>query len=859
MNILWDYKRITIYGLVQGIGFRPYVVRLAQKWGIHGEVCNLGGAVRIMASAPKRHSELVEESSYSRLDNFVNQLLNAPPPLSDILHVKIENLDSVSYQNGLQSIKLEGLPDRGEHHSSPQNIIRHKDEFVANFCIVESQEEGEGLVILPADLPVCDTCLSEMKDPQNRRYGHSLISCTHCGPRYSIIKKAPYDRCNTAMTPFDFCPECFMEYTTQESRRFHAQTVSCHHCGPQLVFKELIVTQDTFLTDQEEIAEKLWEPIDKSDWIEEGALLKTMQILKHGGIMAVKGIGGYHFLASPYRDSTVKNLRELKEREQKPFAICFPSMEAIKAYAEVSPQEEALFQSKARPIVLLEQKKSLQGIHFSPLVLQNSRYIGAFLPYTPILIQLCESVGPLIATSANLTDAPIINKEIDLAKFDKPLLSGVLTHEREIVISQDDSVAWVVCGKPQVIRRARGYTPLPVFVAPCENQHDISVLALGGELKSTFCLQKGPFAYMSQYLGDLGSTEAFRIYKENLVHMKSLMKVEPKVVACDLHPDYATTRLAQEMGLPIVRVQHHHAHIASVMAEKSLEGPVLGVSFDGTGYGSDGTLWGGEFLICEKDEFTRVAYLKPVPLLSGDESMKDCQKTATAYLHAFGLQDAMTDIRYPIIRGALEHGINTILSSSVGRLFDGVSSLLGLCQRNRYEGEGAILIENAAYRAINRYKKNNKKIQPNSESNVDSVFDVSDGFPNQEYPQLNFDIIEKDEALIMDPEQLIINLVHLLRKGPRSEKLTDELALGFHTALCLGIVEILTKLRRKTGIQEVVLSGGVFQNKILTESTVRALEYQGFKVNLPALIPVNDGGISLGQAYVAMKKFRKQG
>jgi hydrogenase maturation protein HypF len=354
------------------------------------------------------------------------------------------------------------------------------------------------------------------------------------------------------------------------------------------------------------------------------------------------------------------------------------------------------------------------------------------------------------------------------------------------------------------------------------------VLALGGELKSSFCLQKGPFAFMSQYLGDLGSVEALKIYKENLDHMKSLLKIEPKAIACDLHPDYATTRLAYESGLPVIGVQHHHAHIASVMAEKGLKA-VLGVAFDGTGYGTDGTVWGGEVLICRGAEFSRAAFLKPVAMLSGDESMKDCQKAADAWLYACGLPNVTNDERFPVIKKALDSGVNTIISSSMGRLFDAISSILGFANRNRYEGEGAILLENAAYRALKR--------------NVSA--------------STAFDIIEKDEALIMDPEPLIKEMAGALKKG--SDKLLEELALGFHLAVCDCLVRVLEKLRARTGIGDAVLSGGVFQNRILTEASVKELERRGFKVYLPSLVPPNDGGISLGQAFIAMDKLEKMG
>lgn len=803
MDTTIDYKRITLYGLVQGIGFRPYIARLAMKYGIKGEVCNWGGAVRVLASAPAAF-----------LEGFITELKETPPPLSEILHIRVENINADDYGKAIS--KTHGTHDA--------------------FHIVESREEDAAIVMLPPDLPVCETCLAEMKDPDNRRYKHLLISCTHCGPRYSIIRKSPYDRVNTTMAGFDFCPQCRQEYTDPQSRRFHAQTVSCHHCGPQI---QLTVIGDGSNPPRTYPGEEGFQ--------------KAVALLKQGHILAVKGIGGYHFIASPYRDDTVRALRELKHREQKAFAVCFSKLDEIKTYGEVSEEEEALLLSKARPIVLLKQKEHPRP--FSKEVCKHSRYIGAFLAYTPILVALCELLGPLIATSANLSDAPIIHREDDIMNYPgergsngghpkvggsinnalgadaSRYFAGVLSHDREIMVSQDDSVAWVVHGRPQLIRRARGYTPLPLFLQAFEDFDGPPVLAVGGELKSAFCLQKGPLAYLSQYLGDLGSSASLDIYQENLRHMQALLSIKPDLVACDMHPDYATTRLALDMGLPVVRVQHHHAHIASVMAEKGLEGPVIGLSFDGTGYGADGSIWGGEFLICEKGSFTRAACLRPVPLLMGDDSMKDCLKTATCYLHAYGLKEAVEDERYPIISRALDRKVNTLRSSSMGRLFDAVSSLLGLCQYNSYEGEAAILLENAADRAIGKIGEN-------------------------KWIALGFDIIEENSLLLLDAGPFLKALANEKVEGVMEDNRREQWALAFHRALAEGVMAMVDKLAARTGIKDIVLSGGVFQNKILTEDLLTRIEHRGYRGHISSLVPPNDGGICLGQAYVALEQWK---
>lgn len=738
--------RLRVYGIVQGVGFRPFAVRLAQKYGVTGSVKNAGGLVEIAAFG-SRHD----------LDAFTQELLsNAPVNSFIVYHEKTE---------------------------IPASLY---NEFT-----IEPSEQTQGPVFISPDIPVCGDCLREFSDRDDERYLHPFISCMSCGPRYSIIEDAPYDRETTTMRDFTMCPSCEAEYKDKSDRRHHAQTISCHDCGPYLLFSK-----------NGETAER------------DEAFNKTAQILNGGGIIAVKGIGGYHLACSPFNQDTVLRLRELKMREQKPFAVMFPCIDDIKAQCALSPSEEQLLTSVARPIVLLEKKKCT----LAPPVCNKSRYVGAFLPYTPLQSMLLDECGPLIMTSANISEEPIIRDDAQMLSW--PGLDGVLFNQRSIAVSLDDSVVKAVGGKAQIIRRSRGYAPLPVIIKGQDNGCK-SVFAAGGQLKSSLCLASGQFAYLSQHIGDLDNEGCLDVYKNSYERMKRIFRIEPELTVCDMHPAYVSTEFAKNLGLPMLEVQHHHAHIASVMAEHSLKGPVIGVAFDGTGYGTDGAVWGGEFLICNQGGMMRAGRLKYVDCTGGDESMKDAAKSAMFYLYAAGLEKYINDERWPVIKAALENGINICKNSSMGRLFDAASAIMGVCSYNRFEGECALDVENLAAEAL-RYS-----IEPK---------------------RMEFDITEREDIITADASPVIEALVKAQGKDRRS------LALGFHKAVSHMTINMCESIRDRSGIRDVALSGGVFQNSVLLEDALKGLKAKGFSVYINESVPPNDGGICLGQAYIALQR-----
>lgn len=742
--------RLRVYGIVQGVGFRPFIAKLADRHHITGTVKNKGGLVEILASGDPRG-----------LATFIDELLLNPPVNSLIVHHEITAIPLVNF----------------------------------SVFTIEPSEDTHGPVFISPDIAVCSDCTREFSDPNDPRYQHPFISCISCGPRYSIIEDAPYDRETTTMHDFEMCPACAAEYGDREDRRYHAQTISCHDCGPYLLF-----SQNGKTAEREE------------------AFQGAVDALQRGGVIAVKGIGGYHLVCSPYEQNAVTRLRELKLREQKPFAVMFPNLEAIKAQCEVSSSEEELLASAARPIVLLEKR----DCHFAPTVCNKSRFIGAFLPYTPLQAMLMQACGPLIMTSANISEEPII-------RDDEPMLAwagldGVLYNQRRIAVSLDDSVVKAAGDTMQVIRRARGYAPLPVIIKGFEESRK-SVFAAGGQLKSSFCLTSGPFAYLSQHIGDMDNESCAEVYRSSFERMKRIFRIEPELAVCDLHPMYMPSDFAKGLGLPVLEVQHHHAHIASVMAEHGLDEPVVGVAFDGTGYGTDGAVWGAEFLVCKGDGFERAGHLKYANFIGGDESMKDAAKSAMFHLHAAGLDEHIRDDRWPVIKAALKSGMGVYQSASMGRLFDAVSAILGVCAYNRFEGECAIDLENLAAEALRL-----------------SIKPVA----------MEYGIMESQGKIIANASPILERLVNMPDVDPRSA------ALGFHLATVNMALRVCRRIRDNNGINTVALSGGVFQNSVLLSDLIQKLKVDDFSVYINEKVPPNDGGICLGQAYIGLKHLQRK-
>lgn len=750
-------KKIKVYGIVQGVGFRPLVYRIAKRLGITGTVRNVGGYVEIVAQSAE-----------------------------DNITILLRELSSDKGGSEIVKIELEDF------------VGNVSDDFV-----IVGSKESEEVAILPPDLPVCMDCQTELKLKADRRFSNPFISCISCGPRYTIIEDLPYDRHTTVMKDFAMCDSCHGEYVTPTDRRFHAQTISCNDCGPSLIYTDVrtLKLQETVITGK---------PLSEQEAFE-----KAVSVIQAGGIIAVKGIGGYHLVCSPFAEETVVHLRGLKGREEKPFAVMFHDLMQVREYCLVTEEEKALLETKARPIVLLY----MQQDRMAPSTNKGSIYCGAFLPYTPLQLMLTKECGPLIMTSANLSDRPIIREDQMILDFASQFLDGVLYHHRRIVRSVDDSVAKVIDGKPQLIRRSRGYVPYPVFLG---QDNEVTVFAAGGDLKSAFCLCRNGNAVVSQYFGDLEEASVMEEYKNSYQDLTRLLKIIPTLAVCDLHPRYFSSEFAGNMGIPLLQVQHHHAHIASVMAEHELKGKVIGVAFDGTGYGTDGNIWGGEFLICEGADFIRAARLKYTKVIGGDESMKDAKKTATCYLLEHGLKEYAADERIHTLKPALEHSLNTVLTSSMGRLFDAVSSILELGQKNRYEGECAAALEREAVLAL---QNNTKPVQ------------------------LSFALSKEQDILVVDPKPV---LEALCKK--RSTETVGSLALGFHYALAEAVKEVCMLLKVQYQTKTIALSGGVFQNSVLTAQTIRLLKSNGCQVYQNLAVPPNDGGISLGQTYIGVHR-----
>lgn len=744
--------RVVIRGAVQGVGFRPFVHRLATEASLRGWVSNTSQGVFIEVEGKK-----------ATLDSFLLRLGSEKPPRASIQSMESTFLDPAGF---------------------------------TVFEIRESEEGGPKTAFVAADIATCPDCLKEIFDISNRRYLYPFTNCTNCGPRFTIIEALPYDRVNTAMKNFTMCYACNREYQDPGDRRFHAQPNACPVCGPHV---------------------ELWDPRGRQVALHRQAVINAVKAIRGGSIVAVKGIGGFHLVADARNDQAVRELRKRKNREEKPLAIMVPGIEAAKSFCAVSDLEERLLLSPEAPIVLLEKKNDC----ISPSVAPNNPYLGVMLPYTPLHHILMRNLGfPIVATSGNLSDEPICTGEQEALKRLAGIADFFLVHDRPIARHVDDSVVRVMLGRELVLRRARGYAPLPI---PMPTQAH-SILAVGGHLKNAIALSTGGNAFISQHIGDLETEQAFEAFHAVVEDFQKLYEVRPEELACDLHPDYLSTKFAHASGIPAFGIQHHYAHISSCMAENELSGRVLGVSWDGTGYGTDDTIWGGEFLLTDDSGFERVATFKPFQLPGGERSIREPRRTAIGLLHELYKEAAysytfllpiasMPKPAMTVIQQMLAKGVNSPLTTSVGRLFDAVASITGLRHEVRFEGQAAMELEFAL-----------------SGITCDEAYSflISDDGPMMvDWAPMMFEIVADKEA------KLPVGLI----------------SAKFHNTLAAIILSVAKQVRE----HRVVLSGGCFQNRYLTERTVHLLESEGFKPYWHQRVPPNDGGIALGQIYARQR------
>ena len=752
--------RLTIEGIVQGVGFRPFIYNLAQQHHLKGYVLNNPQGVQV-----EIEGEPVD------LKEFLKALPESLPPQAHIV-----------------SIKEETLP--------PCNFT--------NFEIRESSVAEKRTALISPDLAICKDCLHELFNRRDRRYRYPFINCTNCGPRYTIIDDIPYDRPHTSMKTFAMCPSCQQEYDDPAKRRFHAQPNACWDCGPQVTLTDatgqIIATPD---------------PV-----AEAGTLLAR------GSIVAIKGLGGYHLAVDATNDNAVARLRELKLREEKPFAIMCPDVETVQTVAKLSREDEKLLRSPQAPIVLLPR---IEHSPLSSLVAPHNPFVGVMLPYTPLHhLLLRGTFTALVMTSGNLKDEPIVIENDEALKHLGACADFFLMHNRDIYLRSDDSVIkpFISNGtrRELITRRARGYIPLPIFL----EEESIPLLALGGEMKNTICLTRDKTAFLSQHIGEMGYRETHAFFIKTIEHMKRILAIEPHAIACDLHPGYATTHFADaQKELPVCKVQHHHAHIVSCLAENQIKERLIGVAFDGTGYGTDGAVWGGEFLLADYASFKRVAHLAYLPLPGGEQAIRNPWRMALSYLATFAdsFEDQDLEVlrkREPqekeIVLKLIASRFNSPLTSSMGRLFDAASALLGICEQSTYEGQAAMELEMAL-----------------------------EGDTDDHYP---FDCQEESGSYSISPAPLIRGMLLDLKKNEPA----GAISLKFHNSIVTMLTDMCSKLREEWNSNRVALSGGCFQNTYLLTQSIARLTRAGFDVLYHQKVPPNDGGIALGQAVIANER-----
>jgi hydrogenase maturation protein HypF len=755
--------RIVVRGAVQGVGFRPFVYRLASNLGLNGWVLNTGQGVVIEV-----------EGDRAVIDEFLRGLDCDRPPHAVIVSRECTVLDPL----GFERFEIRG----------------------------STAQEEPSAFILP-DLATCAECVRELLDPQNRRYRYPFINCTHCGPRFTIIEELPYDRERTSMKRFAMCPDCRREYDDPHDRRFHAEPNACPACGPSLA---------------------LWDPAGGELARTDEALRLAVDAVDRGGVVAVKGLGGFLLLTDARNDEAVRSLRTRKHREAKPFAVLFPNLTAIEQACDISPLEARLLTSSESPIVLLRRRTNSDST-IAQSVAPRNPHLGAMLPYAPLHHLFMRDIGrPVVATSGNLTDEPICIDEHEALERLRGIADLFLVHNRPIIRHVDDSIVGAVAGREMLLRRARGYAPLPVLLP----EPVPPTLAVGAHLKNAVGISVGRSFFISQHLGDLETTQAADAFDRTVAALRDLYRVAPAQVVADLHPDYLSTRRAGTFGAPVVHVQHHAAHVAACMAENDLDGPVLGVAWDGTGYGTDGTIWGGEFLVPRDGAFERVATIRPFRLPGADRAIREPRRSALALLHEIHGEalaswtdlpplTAFDDQERRVVMRMLDRGINSPMTTSVGRLFDAAASLCDIRHHASFEGQAAMELEFAIdERATGAYA-------------IPPVCTLA-GFRQ---PALD------PPALLLDWREAIESMLEDRRRGVS----VGTIAYRFHRALVEAIVEVANQV----DLDRVVLTGGCFQNRFLLEQTIRRLHERGFRVYWHQRVPTGDGGIALGQAMAA--------
>ena len=757
---------LTVKGLVQGVGFRPFVYRIATLFELTGWVLNTNENVRIRITGDQLN-----------IDRFLTSLKNEAPPASMIEEVEMSEMEP---------------------------------EDFSSFRILHSHDVSDNITEISPDIAVCDECLADIKVPGSRM-DYAFVNCTNCGPRFTIIRDLPYDRAKTTMHPFPMCRDCQQEYDSVHDRRFHAQPTACSTCGPHY-----------------ELFEKGKKISDTAGVI----IDRLADCIENGGVALIKGLGGMHLACDAFNDDAVEKLRKIKNRDGKPFAIMFRDLETLKNYAEADITEEQSMVSWRRPIVLLEMKKCRVSSKtdgkpgpkpfLAEKINSGLNLIGVMLPYLPLHYLLFRQLktSAIVLTSGNFSSEPIlIDNDLALAQF-KPFADAVVVHNRDIYNRTDDSVVRIIAGKERIFRRSRGYVPVPVRTV----MNTEGIVAFGAELTNCFCVGKGRKAFLSQHIGDLQGLETTLFYETTLALFIRLFRIKPALIAVDMHPCYISTKTGRGFGnLPVVSVQHHHAHIASCMAEHHLDEKVIGVALDGTGFGDDGMIWGAEFLLCDLSGYSRISHFEYLPQPGGDLATEEPWRMAVSYLYKVFGSD-LANLELPFLKNIepekiatvirmIDRKINCPMTSSAGRLFDAVASILNLCQVSSFQAEGPMLLES--------------KVQPGNTGCYPFTIDQTISF-----------------------DKTVRGIVEDVKHGTP----VAATATKFHNTIISVIFESVKTIRMKEGIDKVVLSGGVFQNKYLLEGTISLLEKNHFKVYAHAAVPTNDGGIALGQLSVASKR-----